>query len=356
MTTIIDAVKPVLTHVVTGFLGVGKTTLIQSLIKRRPLQERWGILVNEFGEVGVDGALLAGQGVAIKEVPGGCICCAAGVPMRVALVRLLREQKLDRLIIEPTGLGHASDILSQLQSDEFAGRLRLGATLTLVDPHKLMQPKYRHHPIFASQLSVADVLVATKIDQADAAALDFVQEFADTLRPKPLVILTRFGDLPLNVLDTPPSRNSPLSEGTDKTGGLRHYPAFEPQILDASDIKPIAANGYRQKSKQANHYLSLGWHCGRDVTFDEKAVFDWFFAQAPLRAKAVIKTSAGIWVLNVSDGQITSSPVDLEAIEESRLELIFECDENFPNTETIKSLAQNFLKCVTAPSFLQKVE
>ena len=77
--------KGVPTNVVTGFLGAGKSTAIQGFIRQKQLSERWAVLVNEFGEVGVDGGLLAGEqpnDVVIREVPGGCMCCTAGLPMQ----------------------------------------------------------------------------------------------------------------------------------------------------------------------------------------------------------------------------------------------------------------------------------
>ena len=84
------------TNILTGFLGVGKTTTILNLLKNKPENENWAVLVNEFGEIGIDGAMMTDQGAMIKEVPGGCMCCTAGVPMSVGITALLR-QKPDRI-------------------------------------------------------------------------------------------------------------------------------------------------------------------------------------------------------------------------------------------------------------------
>ena len=78
------------TNIITGFLGAGKTTAILDMLKRKPAEERWAVLINEFGEIGVDGSMVEGQasteqGVHIREVPGGCLCCATGMPMHIAL-------------------------------------------------------------------------------------------------------------------------------------------------------------------------------------------------------------------------------------------------------------------------------
>ena len=113
--------KPTAVNVITGFLGVGKTTAILNLLQQKPDDELWAILVNEFGEIGVDGGLLKGQAparddVMVFEIPGGCMCCAAGLPMEMALSQLFFLASPDRLIIEPTGLGHPAEVLSVLAS------------------------------------------------------------------------------------------------------------------------------------------------------------------------------------------------------------------------------------------------
>lgn len=81
------SISGVPTNIITGFLGVGKTSAILNLMKHKPEGEKWAVLVNEFGEIGVDGSLIQGQksdaqSVFIREVPGGCMCCAAGLPMQ----------------------------------------------------------------------------------------------------------------------------------------------------------------------------------------------------------------------------------------------------------------------------------
>ena len=75
-----DPIRAVSTNIITGFLGVGKTSAILHLLQHKPETERWAILVNEFGVIGIDGALIEGQsgeapGLYIREVPGGCMCC-----------------------------------------------------------------------------------------------------------------------------------------------------------------------------------------------------------------------------------------------------------------------------------------
>ena len=96
------------THVMAGPLGAGKASLIKHLLAQRPANERWAVLINEFGQIGLDAALLTqdDDGIALGEVAGGCLCCVNGAPFQVGLGRLLRKAKPDRLFIEPSGLGH----------------------------------------------------------------------------------------------------------------------------------------------------------------------------------------------------------------------------------------------------------
>ena len=111
-------------NVITGFLGVGKTSSILKLVEQKPADQEWAILVNEFGEIGVDRGLVRGQlaprnDVMVFEVPGGCMCCAAGLPMEMALSQIFFLGEPDRLIIEPTGLGHPAEVLGVLASEAY---------------------------------------------------------------------------------------------------------------------------------------------------------------------------------------------------------------------------------------------
>ncbi len=208
-------IESVPTNVITGFLGVGKTTAILDLLERSPEGERWAVLVNEFGEVGIDGAAMtgAGQGVAIQEVPGGCICCANGVMFRVGIVSLLKSARPDRLIIEPTGLADAGAILDTLREEQFSEALDVRATITLVDPRKFCHPRWAEHEVFAAQVEAADVLVANRCDVTSQEDLDaFDARAAALFPPKERVERTEHGRLDLAWLDE-----------TARDGGRHHH-------------------------------------------------------------------------------------------------------------------------------------
>ncbi|MBS7691097.1 cobalamin biosynthesis protein CobW [Pseudomonas lalucatii] len=159
------------THLIGGPLGAGKTSLIRQLLAQRPAHERWAVLVNEFGQIGLDAALLASDadGVALGEVAGGCLCCVNGVPFQVGLGRLLRKARPQRLLIEPSGLGHPLQLLEQLRQPPWAGVLAVQPALLVLDAAALAAGQ----PLAASQqaaLEVAGLLLLNKAEGLDAAA------------------------------------------------------------------------------------------------------------------------------------------------------------------------------------------
>lgn len=174
---------PIPVNLITGFLGAGKTTAILQLLATRPAGERWAVLVNEFGRIGVDQAVFPSGEVAVKEVPGGCLCCANQLPMQIALGQLVSRARPDRLLIEPTGLGHPRQILATLREPHWQQVLSVCATITLVDARDLSDARVTEHDTFQAQVAAADVLVFSKDDALTDADRAAARAFADTLVP-----------------------------------------------------------------------------------------------------------------------------------------------------------------------------
>ncbi|KHF78757.1 putative metal chaperone, involved in Zn homeostasis [Acinetobacter sp. neg1] len=164
------APKTVPTHIISGFLGAGKTTLLQHLLTQKPENETWAILMNEFGQIGVDQQLISQQkGYAVKELLGGCLCCSSQLPMQIALARLLTESKPDRLFIEPTGLGHPAQLLEQLTEPHWQSSLAMRALVIVVDGSRLHDEAWVKQNLYTDQLKAAQVVVLSHIDCMTAA-------------------------------------------------------------------------------------------------------------------------------------------------------------------------------------------
>lgn len=187
------------TTLVTGFLGSGKTTTLLHLLSQKPTGEKWAILVNEFGEIGVDGALLADNGATLKEIPGGCMCCVNDLPLQIGLNTLLTWNRPDRLLIEPTGLGHPAQILALLASGTYQNWLTLRATLCLLDARQLSQPRYRDN--FRDQLAAADIIIANKQETYTDADRETLASWRRASADDRYLFTVSRGQVPVTLLD-----------------------------------------------------------------------------------------------------------------------------------------------------------
>jgi G3E family GTPase len=189
----------------TGFLGVGKTTAIADLLRRKPAEARWAVLQNEFGEATLDGAGTddGTDGVTIREIGGGCVCCVAAPYLPVALHLLMLEAQPERLLIETSGLGHPARLLEMLR-ERYDDRLEVRATIGIVDPADFTRPGMLENTVFQDQVRMADVLVLNKLGETTPEVVrDFQQWANELLPPKALIAATSHGRLEPDWLDLP---------------------------------------------------------------------------------------------------------------------------------------------------------
>ncbi|MGF1696455.1 GTP-binding protein [Vibrio lamellibrachiae] len=304
--------KRIPTNIITGFLGVGKTTTILNLLKNKPENEKWAVLVNEFGEIGIDGAILTEQGALIKEVPGGCMCCTAGVPMSVGINTLLRT-KPDRLLIEPTGLGHPKKVVATLISPQYQNYVDLKATIALVDPRNLQNTKYLDNQNFNDQLDTADVVIGNKVDQCNVSDIDAFNDWiTDQNPPKTFSKLVKHGDLPLEVLDNVRLQSSASAQIEEHH---HQHAEMEPQF----QLPPGQA--HIRKENKGQGYFSCGWLFGAEHKFDFDELFSMFSALTAERVKAVVNTDQGCFAFNSANGVVSVNEISLDGFE-SRIEVI----------------------------------
>lgn len=160
---------------ITGFLGAGKTTLVNRLLRQ---QEGLFVLVNEFGEVPLDQRLVEGRAEALAE---GCLCCGLEGELLAALAALHRRGGFRHLLLETSGLAHPAPILRVLLSPGVREAYRLAGVVALVDPLHL--DLYLAFPEAKAQIRYADLLLLTKADRAEPEALEKAEEAVRALNP-----------------------------------------------------------------------------------------------------------------------------------------------------------------------------
>jgi G3E family GTPase len=297
------------THVIAGSLGAGKTSLIKHLLAQRPANERWAVLINEFGQIGLDAALLtqAADGIALGEVAGGCLCCVNGAPFQIGLGRLLRKSRPDRLFIEPSGLGHPAQLLRQLNEAPWLGVLAVQPCVLVLDARAMAEGK----PLPDAQretLVNAGLLVLNKsesLTEADRARIT-------AQLPSLALYWTQQAALPIDRIPGVAARGSGRVDHPALPRGLGQMPAI---WTDPS--RPICL--YQQQDGG----WSIGWRWHPSQRFDVAALTRWLQGQGWKRAKLVVYGAHGWASANALEGAVLQWQTT-EWRQDSRIELIFD--------------------------------
>lgn len=333
-----NGIYAVPTNIITGFLGVGKTTVILNLLKQKPDNERWAVLVNEFGEIGVDGSLMQGQhreesGIYIREVPGGCMCCASGLPMHIALYQLLTKAKPDRLLIEPTGLGHPREVLEVLSTDQYRNVLDIQRCITLVDARNTKDARYTQHDTFNQQIDIADIVVGHKTDLYSTTSKQDLTNYVESRRGAGVpVYFAENGNIDIALLEGDSQAvvslhdHSHSHEHRNSPGAI-----FVEQELPESGVLKVENSG--------EGFNSVGWRFSPEHVFDRSLLFKWLTGLTVERAKGVFITREGIFAYNIAQDSL--SEYELDECAESRIEIIAS------NTSDI--LEQDLINCLENP-------
>ncbi|GBD47688.1 CobW family GTP-binding protein [Methylopila sp. Yamaguchi] len=209
--------------VLTGYLGAGKTTLLNRILSE-PHGKRYAVIVNEFGEIGIDNDLVVGADEEVFEMNNGCICCT----VRGDLIRILeglmkRKGKFDAIIVETTGLADPAPVAQTFFIDEEVGRkARLDAVVTVADA-KWLTDRLKDAPEAKNQIAFADVILLNKTDLVTKDELEEVEARIRGINPYARVIRTVKSAVALDEV---------LDKGAFD---LDRILALEPAFLEADD-------------------------------------------------------------------------------------------------------------------------
>ncbi|CAM3220363.1 GTP-binding protein [Paracoccus nototheniae] len=175
--------------VLTGFLGAGKTTLLNRILTEQHGQ-KYAVIVNEFGETGIDNELVVDADEEIFEMNNGCICCTVRGDLIRILAGLMKRRDLDGILIETTGMADPAPVAQTFYVDQdVAAKTRLDAIVTVVDAVNLATHLNEAHEA-AEQIAFADVILLNKVDLVDAAALAAVEARIKSINPYARIVRT----------------------------------------------------------------------------------------------------------------------------------------------------------------------
>jgi G3E family GTPase len=255
--------------VLTGYLGAGKTTLLNRILSE-PHGKKYAVIVNEFGEIGIDNDLVVGADEEVFEMNNGCICCTVrGDLMRILSDLMRRKGKFDAIIVETTGLADPAPVAQTFFMDENVGRqTKLDAVVTVADA-KWLNDRLKDAPEAKNQIAFADVILINKTDLVSPAELSEVEARIRAINPYARLHKTERARIPLHevlernafdldrILDIEPAfleaeepdHDHHHEHGHDHDhkqhhGGLKHYHDEEMQSISFKSDKPLDADKF----------------------------------------------------------------------------------------------------------------
>ena len=161
----------------SGFLGAGKTTLLKRIISWETDLSETAVLVNEFGDIGIDGSLLKNSGSEVIEITSGCICCTLSADLKQSLTKIWNQFKPRRILIESSGVADPSSLTSILNQRDVSQCMELQKIITVLDAD-FWEAREAFGPLFYNQLKEAHLILLNKIDLIEKSKVArFLKEF-----------------------------------------------------------------------------------------------------------------------------------------------------------------------------------
>ncbi|MEM8718675.1 MAG: GTP-binding protein [Cyanobacteria bacterium P01_G01_bin.39] len=267
--------------IITGFLGSGKTTLLNQILQN-DLNQKVAVLVNEFGDINIDSQLLVSYDDDMVELSNGCICCTINEGLVEAVERILaRESKVERLIIETTGVADPLPIILTFVGSDFREFTHLDSVITLIDA-ETFTPEHFDSEVAYKQIAYGDILLLNKTDLASKEQLTALETYIASIKKNPRIIHTQYAQVPLPLI---------LDVGLTKS---EEAPSFYGGVsLTQADSLPEAEHHkhhhHHSHHLEADGFVSLSFKS--DKPFDVYKFNKFLYEVLPLevfRAKGIV--------------------------------------------------------------------
>jgi G3E family GTPase len=225
-------------YLITGFLGSGKTTFLNRIVDQFPKDKKLTILMNEFGEIGVDGTLVEGEDIDMMEISRGSIFC---VCVKTDFIKGLYELKNtvepDVLLIESTGVANPSDLKRDLQLPIFNNRFQFMEQFCVVDAAHFLDA-YQAYASLEKQIASSTVFIINKTDLASAETIQEIKKLIHEFHPEPVFFETTYSDIPLDTFMFPEAEGDPPHEnGKTPRMSEAELDKFVDDLLDSPDLE-----------------------------------------------------------------------------------------------------------------------
>lgn len=207
-------------HLLFGFLGAGKTTLVRNLLQTADPEYPTAVIVNEFGDVGIDGDIIQGNTIDTVELASGCICCTLKGSLMNAIEELAHDKGAKRIVVEATGVADPEDMLDDLEDSTIAENMNVAPIVVVVDASYFNKVRPMLGEFYVSQVLNADIVIINKIDRTDEQELKNVTGQIKEINPWAEIRFTEFCDVDSSLVFS--NDVSALLERYDSSNGEDH--------------------------------------------------------------------------------------------------------------------------------------
>ena len=222
-------------NLIFGFLGSGKTTLVRRLLEARAGSQPMAVIVNEFGDVGVDGAILEGRDIDMIQLTSGCLCCTLKGSLLNAVEELRDKAGIEHTVIEATGLAHPEEMVESFSEPVIRSTIAIGPFVTVVDASKFLLLRDMLGEFYLSQIAYAELILLNKVDLLSGERLEVVREAVREINPQAALLTTTQCDMDVElVLDAVAGLDLPLAGGHGAHGahGPHDHAEFDSLVCD----------------------------------------------------------------------------------------------------------------------------